>query len=159
MSSERNGSVLRVERHRSGIRRSACVMACLLMAGIAGCGSRGNNGPQRFDLSGAVVFDGQPIPSGYVTFEPDSSKGNPGPGASADIVAGHYRTRPAQGTIGGHHIVKVFGYDGKPFEVGRTPDGKSLLNQAGKPLFAPATLEVDLPRKATVYDIELPRER
>jgi hypothetical protein len=49
-------------------------------------------GPQRFHVEGKVTFDGKPVPSGTIRFEPDSTKGNTGPVGYAAIIDGRYTT-------------------------------------------------------------------
>jgi hypothetical protein len=115
---------------------------------VAGCG--GPPGPERYDLSGAVTYRGKPVPKGYITFEPDTDKGNSGPGAAANIVDGKYATRPGQGTIGGPHIVTVSGFNGQPFEE------YGVINPMGRPLFADHQLAIDLPKEAATKDLEVP---
>lgn len=138
-------------------RPAAFVLSVLVTIGSAGCGRREI---PRFDLSGTVTYDGQPVPRGYIVFRPDRGAGNDGPGSQADIRDGRYATLPGQGTIGGLHAIQVFGFDGKPYEIpaGMSGGGPTLMNQVGKPIFAAATLEEDLPKEATVRNLVVPRQ-
>lgn len=43
----------------------------------AGCGQKG---PQTYPVSGAVTFDGQPIPEGRISFTPEDGKAAPDTG-------------------------------------------------------------------------------
>lgn len=113
----------------------------------AGCGPQG---PQRYDLSGDVTYDGKQVSKGYMTFEPDSAKGNSGPGAAVDIVDGHYTTRAGQGTVGGPHVVTVSGFDGVAFEQ------SGVMNPMGRPMFEDVKIEIDVPKEAATRDFELP---
>jgi hypothetical protein len=62
----------------------------LAVAGtLSGCGPRG---PERFQLTGEVTFDGSPVPSGVIRFEADATLGNSGPVGYAVIKDGRYTT-------------------------------------------------------------------
>lgn len=87
--------------------------------------------PRRYELSGQVTFKGQPVPVGTIVFVPDESKGNRGPGTSAGIADGRYRTPLGQGTIGGPHKVRLSGYDGRVQPVLGAPGGQTM--PAGPP--------------------------
>lgn len=71
-----------------GQRRSIAALL-MVVAALSGCGPRGL---QRFQLEGKVTFDGKPVPSGTIRFEPDSTKGNRGPVGYAEIIDGRYTT-------------------------------------------------------------------
>lgn len=119
-----------------------------------GCGRREI---PRFDLSGTVTYDGKPIPRGYLVLRPDREAGNEGPGAQADIRDGRYATLPGRGTIGGPHVIDVYGFDGKPYEIpAGALGGVTLTNQVGKPLFKVATFHENLPRNHAGHDFAIP---
>ena len=64
-----------------------------LLSLTAGCGS-GGNGPATFSVSGTVKFDGQPIKTGDIQFEPET------PGLAPDagqIVNGSYSLKAKAG--------------------------------------------------------------
>jgi len=146
-----------ITEHRSTKRLRLCAAACLpVLVVLAGCGS--GSGPARFDLSGTVTYDGKPVPAGYIVFNPDAAAGNSGPGAQADIRDGKYQTLPGQGTIGGPHVASVFGFDGRPYTVGKGPDGNPIANPMGKPLFTAATIKAELPKQAGTYDFLVPKQ-
>lgn len=111
--------------------------------------------PHRYELSGHVTFKGQPVPVGTIVFVPDESKGNRGPGTSAGIADGRYRTPPGQGTIGGPHKVRLSGYDGWVRPIPGAPSGQMM--PAGPPLFENVELEVEIPRADATLDFHLPR--
>ena len=126
---------------------------CLLLAaagaallGAAGCGSDG--GPTRYDLSGKVTYNGQPVRAGYILFSPDTS----GPGAQAGIKDGRYQTPAGQGTIGGPHVVTISGFDGVAFEDG------PVKNPMGKRLFTSCQVKADLPKEAGTHDFSVPAQ-
>lgn len=124
----------------------AKVLMALVVLACAACGSEG---PVRYDLSGAVTYNGQPVPGGEVILTPDASQGNTGPGSFATIKHGRYETFRDKGTIGGPHVVTVVGYKDVPGEV---PEDK--LEQ----LFPPLQFRIDLPRHSGTHDLQLPVE-
>lgn len=110
----------------------------------AGCGS--SDGPSRYDLQGTVTYDGNPIPTGEIFLQPDTSQGNNGPGSLAFIEDGRYRTERGKGIVGGPHIVRILGFDG-------VPAGDST---AGSSLFPQYETVVDFPKEATTHDFTIP---
>lgn len=120
-----------------------CLLSVVCML-AAGCGP---GGPQRYDISGKVTYGGRPVPAGSVSFMPDTSKGNSGPGHNASIKEGQYRSAPGKGVVGGPHKIRIYGFDGKP--VPQLP--------LGRPLFPPYTTEVDLPTDKSTYDFDIPK--
>src|SRR5689334_1330990 len=83
------------------------VAACLALAGCGG-GTAG-----RYEVAGAVTYDGKPVPTGKVYFTPDASKQNAGPQGVGDIKDGRYDTRQGKGGPGGPVLVHIEGYDGR----------------------------------------------
>jgi len=118
----------------------------------AGCGSR--SGVDLFSLSGSVTFDGKPVPAGTVTFEPDSAKGNRGPGAVAQIKDGRYSTARGTGHTGGQYLVRILGYDGVPTTIDGKPGGMTLPD--GKLLFPPYQTTANLPKASAEQNFEVP---
>jgi hypothetical protein len=132
--------------HARGIFIASLVF-CLTAVWLApGCG--GSSGPIRYPLEGAVTYDGQPVPGGTIEFEPDSSKGNRGPAGYATIENGRYATSPGKGTVGGPHIVRITGTDGKA--SGESP--------YGAPIFPLHKATADLPRESATHDFDVPAE-
>ncbi|MGI9427965.1 MAG: hypothetical protein ACR2NM_04865, partial [Bythopirellula sp.] len=41
--------------------------AAFVLVALAGCGS---SRPDEFQISGRIIFDGQPVPAGYILFDP-----------------------------------------------------------------------------------------
>jgi hypothetical protein len=119
-------------------------LAAMLPILASGCG--GDSGPQRYDLSGAVSFDGKPVPVGEISLAPDASQGNSGPGCIALIKDGQYKTEPGMGILGGPYTVQILGFDGIP--VGEATDGTAL--------FPPYETKVDFPKEATTHDFAVP---
>ena len=102
--------------------------------GVWVCGA---SGPERYELSGTVQFQGKPVPAGQIVFEPDSSKGNVGPQGMAEIREGKYDTRGGRGMVGGPHVVRIRGYDRLSLDEMHPP----------QPLFPEYETTVDLSRK------------
>lgn len=128
--------------------RSTGALLFLLTALLAvGCRE---NEPQRFAVSGRIAWNGAPVPAGTITFTPNASKGSSGPQGVASIHAGQYDTRTAggRGAIGGQQIITISGFDGGP------PQEAMPL---GKRLFPQYQIEAELPKEATVLDLNLPR--
>ncbi len=116
----------------------------VLLIPVGGCG--GSSGPQRYDLSGSVTYNGKPVPAGHLTFAPDKANGNSGPGASANIEKGRYQTMPGQGPVCGPHVVTISGFDGVP----------KGMNMMGTRLFEQTRIDVDLPKQNGTLDFEVP---
>ena len=112
---------------------------------LAGCGP---GGPARYDVSGQVTFDGQPVPVGTITFVP--APGNTGPGGSAAIENGRYDTTVSgKGPTAGPHVAIISGFDGKA--VG----GVEKL-QEGRPLFIEFRETIEIPQERTAVDFVVP---
>jgi hypothetical protein len=118
-----------------------------VVAIVSGCGP---DGPSRYSISGSVTFQGKPVPVGFIKFEPDTTKGNAGPGTGAPIKDGNYNVPSAKGILGGHYRVIVDGFDGIPAVVDgeKSPDGKLLFSNQQVP--------AELPQQDTTWNIELP---
>lgn len=126
--------------------RFVCLaLAACGLAIVAGCGEEG---PTRYQLSGKVTYGGQPIPAGSVTFIPDSSQGNSGPAASVDIVNGMYNTSSGKGHVGGPHILKITGLDGKASDE----------FPKGAPMFPDYETKADLPKEDGTKDLDVPSD-
>lgn len=133
--------------YRSIFNWLAAVVVAATMASLVGCG--GDSGPKRYDLSGTVTYDGKPVPAGTIIFEPDSSKGNPGPQGVAEIRDGKYDTsKNGKGLIGGPHIVRITGFD-------RATEDETTT---AEPLFSEYKIEVDLPKEGGTKDFEVPAD-
>lgn len=120
----------------------------VLVGASSGCGND-TSGPQRYAVSGAVTHNGQPVPKGFITLEPDSEQGNSGPGGGAEIVNGRYDTKIEKGIVGGFYKVRITGTDGVPVTI----SGEELPD--GKPLFKPYETKIDFPKETTTRDFEV----
>jgi hypothetical protein len=132
--------------NRQSTRRLTQASLALCLATLLGCG--GSSGPPRYTVSGKAVFGGRPITFGTISFTPDTSRGNSGPGSFAQIRDGSYSTPRGQGTVGGPHVLTITGFDRLP--------GSGAPGEQITPLFSSYPLTVDLPREDTTYDIDVP---
>jgi hypothetical protein len=127
------------------------ILSFIVLSGIllAGCG---RSGPTRHQLSGAVTYDGKPVPAGIVMFDPDASQGNKGPQGFALIKNGHFDTsaRGGKGFMGGPHRIQVFGYDG--VDITET-------QPYGKRMFPDYVFVKDFPRGESTVNIEVPMRK
>ena len=117
---------------------------------FAGCGQ---SGPARYSVSGNVSYKGAPIPVGQISFEPDTTRGNEGPGASAVIKDGKYDTADGgKGAVAGPVIIAVEGIDPNPPAKAESSDITTRV------LFARYELEAVLPDSSSTKDITVPAE-
>jgi len=123
-------------------------LACLALA-PCGCGG-GGDGPSRFDVSGSVTFNSQPVPFGRVVFDPDTAAGNKGPQGFAEIRDGSYDTRSGRGTVGGPHIVRISGFGTDP-KTGNEDNPVPAL-------FPDYQTKVDLPKSEATQDFAVAAE-
>lgn len=120
------------------------IAACVA---ISLCGCRNRDATTRYDVAGTVTFAGKPVPAGDILFTPDGSKNNQGPPGFAKIKDGTYDTAiNGKGTVGGPHIVQISGFDGRA--ATELPDGMRL--------FPDYTTRIDLAKKKTICDFEIP---
>lgn len=131
----------------SHVRLCIALCACAVAVAAGGCGRR-DSGPARYTLSGTVTFDGKPVPHGTISIAPDTSRGNSGPGAFAQIDSGRYQTTAGTGTVGGPHILAVTGFEAIPGAEGVDSDDGLL--------FAAFEVPVDLPHEDATHDIAVP---
>lgn len=129
------------------LQGSVLLAFVLTLGAVSGCG--GNTGPGRYELSGSVTYQDKSVPAGEISFTPDSSKGNSGPGSIARIVDGRYQTEPGKGIVGGAYTVRIYGYDGVAI-----PESSD-----GTPLFPSVTMDVDLPDEGGQYDFKVPEAK
>lgn len=129
------------------IPRGLLCFALLNAVLLSGCGG---GGPNVYELSGTVSFDGDPLPYGRVTFVPDTEKGNSGGAGYADVINGEFDTAApgGRGVIGGPHRVRFTGFESQP-----TDDGADEVAAANAPpvkmLFRNFEQEHDLPEESS----------
>lgn len=122
------------------------VLACLILTGC-------DSGPRRYQVSGDVTYQGKPVPSGTIYFDPDATKGNDGPQGVAAIKDGKYNTSDpdGRGAVGGPHVIRI--------EAFGPPEGTPDEPGVGRQLSPNFRLPIDLPREASVQNIAIPEER
>jgi hypothetical protein len=108
--------------------RSACQLAVPAAILALGAGCSGSEA-KKVQLSGKVTFKGQPVPAGYISFTPESGKGNPGKEVRVvQIKDGVYDSSQEKdpGVYPGPTIIRIAGFDGKPLPL--FPQGKQIFN-------------------------------
>tara|TARA_R110002095_G_scaffold215072_2_gene208425 strand:+ start:16817 stop:17197 length:381 start_codon:yes stop_codon:yes gene_type:complete len=117
---------------------------------LLGCGESGNSS-QQFKVSGSVMFDGEPVPTGEIVITPDAAAGNTGVGSYAVIKNGKYETAPGQGISGGDYLLLLTGSEGNGAEATEPDQGKSL--------FSGYELKHTFPNQDSTLDIEVPAKQ
>ena len=122
------------------------LLALIALAAV-GC----EQGPRRFNVSGSITYDGQPLPAGVIWFDPDYTQGNnDGLQGYAYIKAGKYDSAETEsGPTGGKYIVRIEGFDGKP--------GVEL--PMGSPIITDFSQPIDLPGEDTTRDFAVPAKK
>ncbi len=122
------------------------LLVCLAMA----CGGCADKGPPRYQYSGKVTYQGQPIPAGIMYFDPDVTAGD-GVQGHATIANGEYDTSKdgGQGFGGGKCLVRVYAHDGVP--APELPMGKLM--------FPEVVIPIELPKQDGQQDLEIPSQR
>lgn len=132
------------------------VFACLC-GGILFTTGSCNEGAKRLStavVTGRVTLDGKPLPSGTVTFIPNSARGTTGPtGVGLIDEDGYYRivTAGQDGAVVGHHRLKVLAVDSEqPGRPWITPEKYNNPKNAGLSAEVKAGKEnvVDLPLRS-----------
>jgi hypothetical protein len=129
-----------------GDAQMACRLTCLavLLGIVAGCSTE----TQKGQLSGKVVFKGQPVPAGWISFMPDTTAGNRGAVKVAQIKDGTYNTAlgAEPGISPGPTVIRIAGFDGK----------KEPFFPQGKQIFNPVELRETLPAVTSTKDFTVP---
>lgn len=129
---------------------SALLLAAVLIATGSGCGN--SDSRDLYHVQGTVTYQGQPVSTGSIIFQPDPSQGNQGPYGSAQIENGKFDTqKDGQATVGGPHLVMIEAFDGVNPDPDFAPYGKSLGGGYQE--------SFDLPKQDTKLDIELTDRR
>lgn len=114
----------------------------IFLFSVVGCGGSSSD-LTKYDYSGTVTFDGNPIPVGYISFEPDSV---PGPGSMAKIIDGHYETPTGKGLLGGPYRILISGFEG---------NGNPEALGDGTPIFIDYLLKMTLPEESKTQNFEI----
>jgi hypothetical protein len=121
------------------------LLLLFVFGALGGCGDRVG----RAEIEGRVTWEGNPVPTGQLVFEPDPDRGGKGPAGVATIRDGRYRTDPGFGAVAGPHIVRFRFGDGQgvsdmqPFGRMLCPEFTESVDLAG----GPATIDFDRPIK------------
>ena len=128
-------------------RRAAAVsLGALYLCAALGCGRAG---PTRYDVSGTIAYDGNPIPAGQIVLNADHQAGNKGPQGRAAIVNGQISIEGDMGTVAGPQWLQISGYDGQAYK-----DNEGLT-RIGKELFPRAYKQVELPKRDMKLNIHV----
>ena len=73
---------------------------------LVGCGSGSTDGISRYGVSGSVTFNGKPLETGSISFDPDGGSANPTSGGSL-IQSGSYSIEQATGLTSGTYRVAI----------------------------------------------------
>jgi hypothetical protein len=95
----------------------------IVLGSIAGC----DQASERTSVSGKVTFDGEPVKSGQIAFEPVSG----GRLGIAQIIDGVYKMPADQGPTPGQYIVRITALrpTGKKVSAGRTTGDQTQVEQ------------------------------
>jgi hypothetical protein len=129
---------------RFGVRAALLLAALVVVSG--GCGQAKR---EVANLSGKVMFKGQPVPVGFINFTPDVVGGNRGEVKAFDIKDGVYNTAegPNPGIYPGANKVMISGFNGKP---------KMPLWPKGEQIFNPINQDVTVAAGTNTKDFEVP---
>jgi hypothetical protein len=123
-----------------------CSLVILCLA-LAGCGM--GDGLERYPVNGTVTFEGKPVQTGAVFFEPTASVGTVAPTVYLPLRGGRYDAGK-EGPVAGKYVVKVAGWDESKKQV--DSDGVTHTAQ----LFQDYQFEVQIPPPNNTLDIEVP---
>jgi hypothetical protein len=101
---------------------------------MLGCSSK----PKPAQLSGKVIFKGQPVPAGYIAFTPDVGNGGRGSIKVLQIKDGVYdssREPPDQALPPGPYLLRIAGFDGKTIPL--WGQGKQIFNPVDETFVVP----------------------
>jgi hypothetical protein len=109
-------------RQTMGTRLLACLVLMPASAAMfsAGCGGADDDHPRQ-PVSGTVKFQGEPLKSGLIQFQPASADASTAGGAG--IVDGQYSISRAEGLVPGSYRVSItsLGAAATPLPAGATP--------------------------------------
>ena len=100
----------------------AWLLFAVVLLTLLGCG-----GPPRTSVSGKVTFDGQPVATGQIVFEPQAA----GRLGIAQISDGAYAMPAEHGPTAGTYVVRITANrpSGRKTKAGRGANGPSLVDQ------------------------------
>jgi hypothetical protein len=119
------------------LRRAGGLPGLVALIALApwGCGGAGDDLP-REPISGTVAFEGQPLQSGTIQFQPASAK--EGVAAGGMITAGRFDVPRKDGPVPGKYHVMIFALEGPelPRPEGEMP-GVPKAQKKGTPVPIP----------------------
>ncbi len=143
------------QRSLPNVTRWLALFAAIGSLGIASCG----RGIAEIEVSGTATYQGQPIPSGVIYFEPTVAAGKTAPTGFAIIREGRFRTESGRCPGPGSYVARVTGGDGRSTGLVASLDPESPPEQAmqlGTAWFRDREIPVDLPNKDIVIELEVP---
>jgi len=131
--------------------KTSIIVIVLLSLSLSGCG-----GGKTCHLSGSVTFKGNPVPEGYIVFEPDGSQGNSGQSGYSKILDGKYNTRNSDGmpVVGGPHVIRIVAHSAR-VQAGTLGGGGGEVDLPPL-LFPPYSFNQDLPTVNSKVDFDVP---
>lgn len=132
-----------------GGRKKGLLQAVLGLACVFGLCSGCDRGPQMYEVTGRITYEGKEVPAGRIVFTPDHTKGNSGAQGVARVNAGELKTEPERQVVGGPHWIQLLAYDGVAYE-----DREGVMPQ-GRALFPLTQVAVDLPLADAKLDIRV----
>lgn len=112
---------------------------------VSGCGGSANS--HQFTVSGTVLLDGKPVPAGRIYIEPDSTQKTFGPGVTAKIVNGKFRTPEEKRVAGGQYRVRIVAFDG--VTTIEATEGSALMSSAFE-------TEISLSESSSIQNFNIP---
>jgi hypothetical protein len=111
-------------RETTALSAALRILVCTLFL-ATGCTAK----PKTAQLSGKVIFKGQPVPAGYIAFTPDVGNGGKGSIKVLQIKGGAYdssKEPPDQALTPGPYLLRIAGFDGKTIPL--WGQGKQIFN-------------------------------
>ncbi|MFG0335561.1 MAG: hypothetical protein ACF8TS_19555 [Maioricimonas sp. JB049] len=113
------------------------LFALPMMVLLAGCTG---SGIATGDMSGTVIFNGEPVPYGTIEFHPASDAKNPGPTVSAEIRNGAFDTSESgAAVVRGPLEIRITAYPSEPADL----EDETAETEAVEPYFVGYTIEMD----------------
>ena len=116
------------------MRLGEWILMAACLAVTFGCSSK----PKPAQLSGKVIFKGQPVPAGYIDFTPDVGNGGLGSIKVLQIKDGVYdssKEPPDQALTPGPYLLRINGFDGKTIPL--WGQGKQIFNPVDETFVVP----------------------
>jgi hypothetical protein len=128
------------------VRRIRTGFLLVVPLALAGCGGEEFH---RHRVQGTVTFDGKPVESGSIFFEPTESVGDLAPTLYLKVQNGDFDTGE-DGPIAGKYTIVVGGFDESKQRPG--DDGGTYT----PPLFETYRFDVHIPPPNNTLDVEVP---